>query len=60
MRPDNYITGLILLKEGILSLVVMYITVHFFFSIANGDVARFFRNKIVAEFNVTQKETESK
>jgi hypothetical protein len=38
----------------------MYITVHFISSVANGDVARFLRNKIVAAFSVTQKETESK
>jgi hypothetical protein len=38
----------------------MYITVRFIFSIANGDVARFLRNKTVAAFNVMQKETESK
>jgi hypothetical protein len=36
----------------------MYITIHFIFCIANGDVARFLRNKTVAAFNITQKETE--
>jgi hypothetical protein len=54
------VTGLIVLKESIQSLLVMYSTVHFIFSIANGNVARFLRNKTVAAFNVTQKETESK
>jgi hypothetical protein len=50
---------MILYKESVLSLLVVYIAVRFIFSIANGDVARFLRNKTVAAFNVTWKETES-